>query len=215
MTVVELIVTSILALIVVFAVGTLVEGGNRAWVHMYGLINNDREDAARAVVVAFGAIGRRSNRGSYVLYIANNGAFTPLVPSPSASETVVVADAVEFRSWDEELDQTDSHDVMNTEKVATAYDLFYIDQGQLKVDHGPYPPGGVPSTGGGRNTAGVTTRVLAHNVIVDPNVGPFSHTTNAGVGRGCVRLRLGLKDPQRNDTTEVLAATFMRNIWPR
>jgi hypothetical protein len=169
MTMVELVVTSTLTLVIVLAVGTLIEGGQRSW----------------------------------------------LVPSPSEPDTIVRADAVEFRSWDAELDQTDSHDVMNTEKAATAYDLFYVEAGQLKVDHGVYPPGAVPSGSGGRNTAGVTTRVLASHVIVDPNVGPFSHTTNAGVGQGCVRLSLTLKDPATDKTTRVLAAALMRNIWPR
>jgi hypothetical protein len=215
MTMVELVVTSTLTLVIVLAVGTLIEGGQRSWLHTYNLVNNEREDAARAIVAAFGIIGRRSNRSSYVLYQVNNGVFTALVPSSSEPDTIVRADAVEFRSWDAELDQTDSHDVMNTEKAASAYDLFYVEAGQLKVDHGVYPPGAVPSGSGGRNTAGVTTRVLANHVIVDPNVGPFSHTTNAGVGQGCVRLSLTLKDPATDKTTRVLAATLMRNIWPR
>jgi hypothetical protein len=54
---------------------------------------------------------------------------------------VVSGDAVEFRYWDVDLDASDSHDLMDVTKTATAYALFYLDGDRLKVDSDPYPPG--------------------------------------------------------------------------
>jgi hypothetical protein len=104
---------------------------------------------------------------------------------------------------------------METDVTATAYALFYLDGEQLKVDYGSYPPGGVPTGGGSRNTTGVTTHVLADNVSSGPNAGPFSHTVSGGTGQGCVRLNLTLTNPDHEETTAVTSAVLMRNIWPR
>jgi len=122
---------------------------------------------------------------------------------------------VEFRYWDVELDSSDSHGLMNTDTLATAYALFYHEGGQFKVDYGPYPPGAVPHGGGQKHGAGVTTVVLADNVTADPTVKPFSHTTQAGVGLGCVRLNVIQTDPNSGETTRIMTAALLRNIWPR
>ena len=215
MTLVELVITGTVALVLASAVGVLLDGGNRAWLHTYDAVHSRREEDARAIVAAFGGVGRRSNRASYVLYHSDHGVFTPVLPDPSRPQSVVAGDAVEFRYWDVELDQSDSHNVMDTGRTATVYALFYLEAGQIRVDQGAYPPGAVPAGGGSRNSAGVSTTVLAENVTVDARLGPFSHTTSAGVGQGCVRLNLILTDPTSGTATRVTAATLMRNIWPR
>jgi len=215
MAMVELIITGTIALVLISAVGVLLDGGNRAWLHTYAVMNSEREADAKAIVAAFGSIGRRSNRASYVLYRIDRGLFTPVQPDPSRPQSVLAGDAVEFRCWDVELDASDSHHVMDADRAATVYELFYVEDGRLKVDEGPYPPGAVPAGGGAKNLMGVSTRVLAENVTPDATVGPFSHTTQAGVGQGCVRLNLILTDPASGDTTRVMAAALMRNIWPR
>jgi len=97
---------------------------------------------------------------------------------------------VEFRYWDVPLDSSDSHNLMDASKLATAYALFYLDGHRLKVDYGPYPPGAVPAGGGAKNTTDVTTVVLADNAEVDGSVGPFSHNTVANAGQGSVRLNV-------------------------
>lgn len=215
MTLVELMVAGTASLIVILAVGMLLDGGNRAWLKTYDLAHSRKNEEAQIVRAAFGSLGRRANRGSYVLYRIDQGVFNPVSADPSQAESVVFGDAVEFRYWDVALDVSDSHDVMDTDRVATAYALFYLDDDQLKVDYGPYPPGAVSAQGGRRNTTGVTTVVLAENVTADSDTGPFSHTASAGVGRGCVRLCVTLTEPDTGDTTTVMMAALMRNIWPR
>jgi len=128
---------------------------------------------------------------------------------------VVSGDAVEFRYWDVELDSEDSHQLMDVTKTATAYALFYLEGDTLKVDYGPYPPGGVPAGGGARNSSNASTTLLAENASADPNIGAFSHTTLNGVGQGCVRINIILTDPEDNESIRVTTAAMMRNIWPR
>jgi hypothetical protein len=160
-------------------------------------------------------MGRKANRLGYIIYNINGSTFTPAVPSTSNPQEVVSGNAVEFRFWDVELDETDSHKVMDVQKTATAYALFYLSGNELKVDYGPYPPGAVPAGGGNRNTSNITTTVFAENVSTDPGIGAFSHTTLNGVGQGSVRINITLTDPADGESIKVMTATLMRNIWPR
>jgi hypothetical protein len=215
MALVEVVMAGTIAMVLVCAVGVLLDGGNRAWLRTYNLTNSDRQEAAKAIVAAFGSIGRRSNRASYVLYRIDHGVFTAVQPDASQPQSVGTGAAVEFRCWDVELDASDSHHLMDVDRAATTYELFYLEGGCLKVDQGTYPPGAVPAGGGPRNTAGVSTRILAGHVTNDVAAGPFSHTFQTGVGQGCVRLNLVLTDPASGETTRVMTAALMRNIWPR
>lgn len=215
----EVIITSVISLIIALAVGTLVVGGNRAWHNSYDSANSQIETDSMTIMTIFGGIGRKSNRMSYRLYNLHNGRLTAAEPKLAGSEEVVSGDAVEFRYWDVELDKTDSHGVMDSEKLATAYALFYVDGGKLKLDYGPYPPGAIPnsSKSAQRNTSGVTTRVLAEDVssVSNSGAGVFSHTTINGVGQGCVRINLVLKDPDTERETRITTATLLRNMWPK
>ena len=215
MTLVEMVMTSALALILALSVSMLLNSGSEAWVQTYNTSFSQNAQNASAIVTTFGSIGRKSNRASYILYHINNGVFTPIQASSSQSTALVVGDAVEFRYWDVELDATDSHHLMDPSKIATAYALFYLQNGQLKVDYGAYPPGAVPAGGGARNTTNVTTTVLASNASVDSTAGPFSHTAVSGMGDGCVRLNVILTDSTTGDHTKVVTAALMRNLWPR
>ena len=149
------------------------------------------------------------------IYKVSGDTLTPALPASKTDEEVVSGDAVEFRYWDVELDSSDSHNLLDPDKTATAYALFYLDGNVLKVDYGPYPPGGAPEGGGIRNTAGITTVVLAENVTKDDTVGAFSHTVVNSVGRGCVRINITLTDPNSQEKIKVMTASMMRNIWPR
>ena len=208
-----------ISLIIALAVGTLVVGGNRAWHNSYDSANSQMETDSIAITAVFGGIGRRANRLNYRLFNLHEGTLTVAEPKFAGSEEVVSGNAVEFKYWDVELDKTDSHGVMDASKLATAYALFYVDGDKLKVDYGPYPPGAIPdaSKSARRNTRGVTTNVLAENVSNVPHsdAGAFSHTTINGVGQGCVRINLVLKDPDTERETRVTTATLLRNIWPK
>jgi hypothetical protein len=221
---VELIVTMVIALTLTLAVGTVLIGGQRAWQNTYESAHKKIKEEARTITLTFGSIGRRANRNyiptdlphsGYVLYRVNSGNFTPAVPVTDTKQ-VISGDAVEFRYWNVELDKTDSHNLLDVTKMATAYALFYFDGDKLKLDYGPYPPGAVPS-GGVRNTVGVTTIVLADNVSADTASGmrAFSHTTENKKGEGSVRIDVILTDPDDGETIKVMTSTMLRNIWPR
>ena len=216
---IELIVTMAISSMLVLVVGVLLVSGQRSWQKTYDSANKQIKQDAQAVTSAFGSVGRKSNRLGYTIYDISGVTFTPAEPQTSDPEEVVSGDSVEFRYWDVELDEEDTEDLMDVTKEATAYALFYLDDDQLKVDYGPYPPGGIPDGGGSRYTNGVTTIVLAENASADsdPNtsVGVFSHTTLNGVGRGCVRINIILTDPEDGEAIKVMTAAFMRNMWPR
>jgi hypothetical protein len=211
----ELVVTMAISLILMSAIGILLVSGNRTWQQTYNSAHKKIKEDADIVTTAFGSMGRKANRLGYIIYNINGGTFTPAVPSPSNPQEVVSGNAVEFRYWDVELDETDSHKVMDVTKMATAYAFFYLVDGRLKVDYGSYPPGAVPTGGGTRNTSNITTMVLAENVSTDPSIGAFSHTTLNGVGQGSVRINIILTDPADGESIKVMTATLMRNIWPR
>jgi hypothetical protein len=230
-TLIELVITTVIAVTLILAVGALLVGGHRAWQNTYNSAHKKIKEDARAVTIMFGSIGRRSNRNykadptnpdynkfGYRIYNVSGGNFTPAVPITNGKE-VVSGNAVEFRYWDVELDKTDSYNLMDVTKPATAYALFYLDiaSKKLKVDYGPYPPGAVPAGGTIRNTAGVTTIVLAENVSIDTSSGvkAFSYTTESKVGQGSVRINIVLTDPEDGETIKVMTSTLMRNIWPR
>jgi len=218
LTMIEMLMAMLMNIFVILAVGSLLVGGERAWRNTFHSENKQLKQDALATTVAFGSMGRRSNRIGYTIYNVDGGTFTPAVPVTSDPEEVVSGDAVEFRYWDVGLDSTDSSDLLDVTKTATAYALFYLEGDALKVDYGPYPPGAVPAGGGSRNTSGVVTEVLlAENVSTDPNspVDAFSHTTIGGVGQGSIRMNVILTDPEDNETIRVMTATLARNIWPR
>lgn len=134
----ELVITTAISLVLVSAIGVLLISGNRTWQQTYDSAHKQIKQDAQAVTVTFGSMGRKSNRLGYIIYNINiNGnTFTPAVPTTSNPEEVVSGDAVEFRYWDVKLDETDSHDLIDVQKTATAYALFYLEGNQLKVDYG-------------------------------------------------------------------------------
>lgn len=214
-TLIEMTVTVAIFLILLLAVGVLFAAGSNAWWKTYDSANKRTKEDAIVTAIAFGNMARRANRLNYIVYKGGSGSLIPALPVTSLSQEVVWGDAVEFRYWDVPLDETDSYDWMDVSKTATAYALFYVDGDKLKVDCGPYPPGAAPDGGGPRNTAGVTTMVLAENVAAETALGAFSHTTVNGIGQGTVRTNILLKDPIDGETTKMMTATLIRSIWPR
>jgi len=214
---IELIIAMAISAILALVVGVLMVSGVNAWRQTYEKAHRQSEEDATAVTAAFGGIGRKSNRanGMYIIYTISGSTFTPAVSATPAVDTTVSGNAVEFRYWDVELDTDDTHSLMDTTKKATAYALFYLNSGQLKVDYGPYPPGGVPTGGGIRNTSGVKTIVLAGNASAGAGIGIFSHTSLSGAGKGCVRMNVILTDPDSGEQNRVMTSALLRNIWPQ
>lgn len=215
-TMVELITAMMINSVIAMAVGILLIGGNRTWQKTYDTVNKGMRQDALATQIAFETIGRKANRLSYRIYKVNGSSFVPAEPKTKGEE-VVSGDAVEFRYWDVALDKSDSYNLMDVNKTATAYALFYIEDGKLMLDYGPYPPGGIAEGGGYRNVTEVKTTVLADNVDTEEasKVGVFSHTVVGGAGQGSVRMNITLRDPQNDKSVKVMTATLMRNIWPR
>jgi hypothetical protein len=198
------------ASIVMMTAALLVNSGYRGWNQIYNNANCESRLGALDTMIALGAIGRKSNKVDYRLYEVTGNTFTR-APADGAAlpDEIITGQAVEFRYWDTEL----YAGLMNPDVNATAYALFYLDNdNKLNVDYGPYPPGGV--AGGGRITSdNVTTVTLAKNVASVE----FSHTAKniAGDGKGCVRMKLVINDPEGGSTKTALAATLMRNTWPK
>lgn len=215
LTLIEMTVSMSISAILVLTVGILLVGGQKAWQRTYNSAHKQIKQDAQAIMLSFGSMGRRANRLDYTIYNVNGGVFTPAVPHTANPQEVVSGNAVEFRYWDVEFDASDSQNLMNVTKTATAYALFYLDDTTLKVDYGAYPPRAIPAGGGSRNTSDITTMVLAENASADPDIGVFSHTTLNGIGQGSVRINVNLTDPDDDNKIKVMTATLMRNIWPR
>jgi hypothetical protein len=215
-TMIEMIIAMTLNSIIVLSIGVLLIGGNRGWQNIYSSANCKAKQDAQATTLAFGSIGRKSNRLNYRIYNLNGSNLIPAAPKTSNPQEVVSGNAVEFRYWDVPLDETDSQNLMDNSKLATAYALFYLDGGKLKVDYGSYLPGAAPEGGGAKNNSGITTQILAENVTAGvTGVGPFSHTMINGIGTGCVRINLTITDADSGKSYKVMTSTLMRNIWPR
>ncbi len=209
-TLIELMTTVVIATIPIAAIGLLLVSGQRRWESTYDSATKQIKLDATVITAKFGNIARKSNLLHYKLYENNGGSFAEALSSGSNAVEVVAGNAVELRYWDVPF----SADILDVNKLATAYALFYLDADSLKVDYGSYPPGAVSEGGGPRNTPD-RTEILANNVIADPNTGAFNHTTINGVGQGCIRINFRLTDPDDGETITVKTAALIRNVWPR
>ncbi len=212
-TIVELALSMALSTLVVLTSGILLVNGHKSWQRTYDQVNDPIRQDARMVMIAFGAMGRKANRLNYTIYERINGQYVKAMPQMQDTEELVYGEAVEFRYWDVPLDQQDSHNLLNESKTATAYAFFYIENDQLRVDYGDFPPGAVVN--GLRNTTNVKTVTLAENVSQPDMSHTFSHTMLNDIGQGCVRIDLYLEDGQTGKSTHVKTATMLRNVWPK
>ena len=203
-----MVTTIIAAFIVMLAVAMLLYSGQRSWSQIYARSNSESQVGSMNAMVALGAFGRKSNKMNYNLYELVANRYVRVLPA-SQPEEVVIGDAVEFRYWDTPL--TDA--LVDIDTTATAYAFFYLDNGNLKIDYGPYPPGAIDGAGNKMTGDDVTTVTLIRN-ITDAE---FSHTTRnmAGDGKGCVRMKLTVTDSVTGTSKTILAATLMRNTWPQ
>jgi prepilin-type N-terminal cleavage/methylation domain-containing protein len=205
-TLIEIIITMVMTAMIAVTAGMLIQSGYRSWNRSFKNANCESRLGGIAETTALGAIGRKSNRVEYYVYNVSGSTFTHALPVTNPEE-VVLGDAVELRYWNGSL-QTG---YMDPNKTATSYALFYLDSDQLKVDYGDCPPGAI-NAGGHRNTSNSTV-TLASNVTYLR----FSHTTRnlTGDGKGCVRMKLTIRDPDTGDLRTYIAASMLRNVWPQ
>jgi len=211
-TLIEFIVAMATACIVMLAVAMLLQSGYQSWIKTYNTANAESQLDSIATTTSFGTIGRKSNKNDYYVYQVAGSTFTRVIPVADAEENLT-GDAVEFRYWSTDLDD----DMLTPTSFADRYALFYLDSGQLKLDLGTStggPTGGAINAAGQRVTgAGESTVILAKNV----DSVEFTHTTKnlAGDGWGCVRMNLTINDPNDRKIKNVIAATYIRNVWPQ
>lgn len=206
-TLVELILAMAASSFILLAVGMLILGGQKCWLQTYNRNNSVMQVETISATAAFTTTGRKSNKTNYKLYKRVNNTYIQAVPQSSPDE-ILFGEAVEFRYWDKEL----SSEFMNTAITATAYILFYFENGELKADYGPYPPGAIDSGGNRIAGADVTTVTLVQNV----KELRFSHTAQNmnGDGRGCVKMELTAQNSDTGEKKVIVAATLLRNNWP-
>jgi prepilin-type N-terminal cleavage/methylation domain-containing protein len=217
-TLIELMVAIGLGCIVMLPVAMLIQSGYRSWNQTYATANCESQLDSIATTTSFGSIGRKSNKNDYYVYSVSGTTFTRVVTQVSDPEENLTGQAVEFRYWSTDLDD----DMLTPTSVADKYALFYLDNSQpsnvqLKLDIGTStggPTGGAINTSKQRVTGtGVNTTTLAKHVTSVA----FSHTTRdlAGDGKGCVRMNLIINDPNDKKSKTVIAATYIRNVWPQ
>ncbi|MBN2020935.1 MAG: hypothetical protein JW749_12015 [Sedimentisphaerales bacterium] len=206
-TLIELTIAIIASFIIMLTVALLVYSGQKSWTRIYNKTNSESQVGVMNAMIALGAFGRKSNKMNYRLYNLVSNKYQRVVPATQPEE-VVIGDAVEFRYWNTTLED----DFVDNEKTATSYAFFYLDNGDLRIDFGPYPPGAINNGGVRITNSDVTTVTLIRNIAG----AEFSHTTRnmAGDGKGCIRMKLTVTDPETGESKVLLAATLMRNAWP-
>lgn len=213
-TLIEVIVAMAAGFIVMMTVAMLVQSGYRSWKQAYNTANAASRLDSIATTTSFGSIGRKSNKNDYYVYQVANATFTAPPVNPLDPDEILRGQAVEFRYWGTDLEA----DMLTPTSSADSYALFYLDNGQLKLEisdsaHGGIGPPAINSSGHRVAGAGATTAILANHVTSVE----FSHTkkTPAGGGLGCVRMNLTINDPADNKSKTVIAATYIRNVWPQ
>ena len=211
-TLIEIIIAMAAGFMIMLTVAMLVQSGHTSWKKSYDVANCESRLDSLSAVRALGSFGRKSNKKDYYVYSVSGSTFTRVMPVADPEE-ILTGQAVEFRFWSTDLE----NGMLTPGSTADRYALFYLEDGQLKLDMGTSsggPPGGAINPGGQRvNGAGVTTVTLANHVTSVE----FSHTTRdlAGDGKGCVRMKLIINDPADGQSKTFLAATYLRNVWPQ
>jgi len=225
-TLIELTVAMAIGFIVMLPVAMLIQSGYRSWNQAYRTANCDSRLDSIATTTSFGTIGRKSNKNDYYVYSVSGTTFAAPPVNPLDPDEILTGQAVEFRYWSTDLAAA----MLTPTSVADCYALFYLDNTnpdnvQLKLEisdptHGGIGPPAINAAGHRVNGTGATTTILANHVTSVA----FSHTkkTPTGGGLGCVRMNLTIKEKTNNDpannqyrTVTVIAATYIRNVWPQ
>jgi len=216
-TLIEVMTATVLSCIVMLSVAMLVQSGYQSWNRTYNTSNATATLDSIGTISTFTSFGRKSNKNDYYVYkvagTGSNKTYTRVVPVSQPDE-ILTGQAVEFRYWSTNLTAA----MLASTSVADRYAFFYVDDSkQLDVDFGTSTGG---PTGGAINAfkqrvtgTGISTVTLAKHVTSVE----FSHTkkTPAGGGWGCVRMNLTINDPADKKSKTVIAATYIRNVWPQ
>jgi hypothetical protein len=121
-TLVEVVMAAAISMIPVFAVATLLIGGQRSWQKSYNLSNRQIEIDGQAAAAIFGRLGRKSARANCTIYRIHR-----------SENELIVGEEVEFAYWG----------TGGFSMLPTKYAWFYLDEVEkkLKIDYGPYPYG--------------------------------------------------------------------------
>jgi len=198
-TLIEMIMGVLISLILILAVGVLLAGGQQSWQQTYHKANKQIKIEALGATALFGAVARKSDHRNYILtdstYILTGS--TSRASGTPAGMVVLSSTEVEFRYWADHSREGRSRRLPS--KEPTHYARFYFDKtaGELKVDYGRLLP----------DRKQDRIQILAHNV----NFCKFDHTVVNGLGQGCVRMVLTLRDPEDGEEITVKTAAGLRN----
>lgn len=208
-----MIVVAILAIPLV-AVGILAAGGSRSFRQTYNSIHKEVRQDAVAVMTAFGAVSRQSNRNNYKVYTIKNGVYAEAQPPPK--QEIASGQAVEFRYWQDPFDpEHPGENALDISNTGTHYALFYLDGSELKVDYGTVDGDVAGIVGSSRSAARILRTVtLTRFVDLSKTTDLFSHSIIGGAGQGSVRLNLTLAD-EEGEQVEVKTSVLLRMSWPR
>lgn len=195
---IELVITVVVSVIPISAIGILLVGGQRGWNRTFSSAHKQIRADAEATCAFFDRIGRKSDRHNCGIY--PSGASAAVVSAAGLADAIASGQAVEFRYWQDADPGRNLRSDPEPSETPTHYARFYLVGDELKVDYGPYPY--APAA-----RAIINTVVLAENVTD----AEFNRTTLNGIGTGCVRMDLTLMDPADGESITVKAATLMRN----
>jgi hypothetical protein len=193
-TFVELLITVVISVIPLSAVGVLIVGGQQNWHKAFRASNREIEIQGQAATAIFSNIGRKA-------YIANCvlGAIT------ESSNSLVAGKSIQFTyvpsSDKKKKPRGRKHNSNALLPVPTQFALFYFVPGEkkLKIDYGRFPFH--------INQTSFATAVIAENVE-DVR---FIRSKIGNVLQRCVNMEMTLKDPVNGDIVTVMATTLMRN----
>lgn len=206
-TLVEMVIASFIALIPILVIGQMLVSGYRGEQRQWDSIHNQMRNDAQTFTIVFGKVGRKANKKAYNLYSVEGENFTLSEATDTAGEEVI-GDAVEFIYWEENFDIDNAGSLMDSEVKGTRYALFYPDDGKLKVDYGSYPPSCI--VGSSKRDSDQSEVIIENLKTIE-----FSHSTESKIGKGCVRARVVIENPETSEEMEIKAATFLRNVWPK
>jgi type II secretory pathway pseudopilin PulG len=213
-TLIELVVTILIAAIPIVAVGILLSGASRGWQQIYNETNSPIRQDAAAVMASLQNFGRQANILNYQIYTIKSGVYG--VATAPVGQNIASGQAVEFRYWKTPFNPASpGADELNVDNTGTHYALYYLDNNELKVDLGQVVGGVGGVSGNSRKTGNIiSTQTLAQNVDLAKTTNLFSHTIVAGMGHGCVNTVLTLTNNE-GVTIEIMFATMLRSAWPR
>ena len=190
---IELLISMAVSVIPVSLVGVLLVSGQYNWRQTYEAANNLVEIRSESAATIFGRIGRKSDRNNCELYAGS----TVLTGDSGKEMELLVGDVVEFRYWEKAVSRRGQ-----SSSEVNRYARFYLEDGELKVDYGPYPH---------RNSRKVSRTVVVAESVDSVQFGRMK-VNNVEQGSVSMELKLELTpEDDEKDEKVVKAVTLLRN----